>query len=79
VGKRISEAKKYPHVVKLPKGCTSPTNSVYQRYDIVKQGRVLQTYEPDRNKLATVRSAEPFILRVKMPSGKIKEIASKLS
>ncbi len=67
-------SEKWPYYIHLPKGVKSPTNSVYKRFEIVSQGRVLNLFGPMLN---TVRSAEPFTLRVLMPNGKVKEIASK--
>lgn len=71
--KKPTRSVKYPHFIRLPKGCKSPTGSIYQRYDIVQQGRVLNSFA---DSFATVRSAEPFTLRVLMPNGKLKDITS---
>ena len=72
--RKPSRSQKYPHYVHLPKGCKSPTDSIYREYDIVSQGRVLNRFADG---MSTVRSSEPFTLRVMMPNGKVKEIASK--
>ena len=72
--KRRTITERYPYFVKLPKGCKSPTNSIYTRYDIVKQGRVLSTFG---NSEYTVRSAEPFTLRILLENGKEKTLESK--
>lgn len=63
-----------PHVIRLPKGCTSPTGSIYKQYDIVEQGNVLSTYSDGPN---VVRSNKPFVLRVRVGRN-IREIRSKL-
>lgn len=70
-----TEREKYPHVVKLPKNSTSPTNSIYKHFDILMQTKAVNTYS---NIPTTVRCAEPFTLEVKLPSGKVKVIKSKL-
>jgi len=70
--KRIPESVKHPYVIRLPKGSTSPTNSIYKRFDIVKQGRAVWS-----SGNTVIRSSEPFILSVSV-NGKIREISSKL-
>lgn len=60
-----------PHVVHLPRN----TVNLGHRYDwkIVSQGRVVSTYA---RALAVVRSAEPFILSVKLTNGKTRIVYS---
>lgn len=69
-----TEREKYPFVVKLPKGSTSPTNSIYKHFDIMMQTKVVNTYSDIPT---TVRCAEPFSLTVKLPSGRIKVLYSR--
>lgn len=70
---RSRRHKREPHVVRLPKGSISPTGSIYKEFDIVSQGRVLNTY-PDSKYV--IRSLEPFTLRYSL-KGKIREVHSK--
>jgi len=70
--KRLTEF--YPHYVILPVGAVSPTNSIYRKFDIVKQTRAVSTFS---NAVRTVRCSQPFILSV-MVKGKVKQISSKL-
>lgn len=69
---RTSRTVKYPHVVRLPKGSLSPTNSMYKRYDIVAQGAVLHSY---LDTPLTLRSTQPFTLRISV-NGIISEVSS---
>ena len=69
-----TEAQKHPQVVKLPRGCVSPTGSIYRRFDIVMQTRAVSVYS-DRGD--TVRCSQPFILSVKLTNGKIKQLKSR--
>jgi hypothetical protein len=69
-----TKKKRPPHIALLPKGAKSPTDSIYHRYDIIEQGAVLQSYADG---LGTVRSIRPFIIRVLLPNGKIKDIHSR--
>ena len=70
--KKLTEAQKHPHYVRLPKGSVSPTGSIYKFYDIKMQGGVLNTYS---DKPSIVRSAEPFTLIVDV-KGRIKYLSS---
>lgn len=70
---RTSRLIKYPHVVKLPHGAVSPTNSIYKHYDIVVQGAVLCRYLDAKY---TIRSMQPFTLRYAL-NGKTSEVSSK--
>jgi hypothetical protein len=72
---RLARAAQYPHVVKLPKGSTAPSGHPMFKYDIVKQGHALQMWVDAPH---MVRSASPFTLLVKLPSGKLKQIDSGL-
>lgn len=65
---------KYPNYVILPKESMSPTGSIYKRYDIVEQTRVLISFGRETN---TIRSSAPFTVRVSV-KGKIKELKSKI-
>jgi hypothetical protein len=62
-----------PHIIRLPKGAVSPTGSIYKEFDIISQGRVLNTYPESRY---VIRSLEPFVLRAKV-NGEVKEFKSK--
>lgn len=64
----------YPHYVRLPAGSRSPTDSIYKQYDIARQSSVLCHFD---GAPGVVRSGKSFVLRVKLPSGKIKFIESK--
>lgn len=64
----------YPHYVRLPAGAKSPTDSIYEQYDIARQSAVLCKFD---GAPGIVRSSKSFVLRVKLPSGKIKFIESK--
>lgn len=76
IKKRPTIAQKEPHFVKLPKGATSPTGSIYKTFDIVSQERVLSTFSDNP---LTVRSAGPFVLSTKVgKTGKIRQLSSKL-
>jgi len=72
--KKPSRSVKYPYFIHLPKGCKSPTGSIYREYDIVNQGRVLNRFADG---MSTVRSSEPFTVRVLLPNGKTQDIESK--
>jgi hypothetical protein len=61
--KRLTIAQREPHVVKLPKGSKSPTNSIYKTFDIVKQEAVVSTFSDAG---LTVRSRLPFTLSVQV-------------
>lgn len=74
VKKAISLTKKFPHKILLPVGCKSPTNSIYKQFDIKQQTKALNTFSDNPR---IVRCSEPFIITVKMKSGKIKDISSK--
>jgi len=70
--KKLTEAQKYPHYVRLPKNAVSPSGSIYKHFDIKMQGRVLNTYS---DKPSIVRSAEPFTLIVDV-NGRVKFLSS---
>jgi len=72
--KRLTIKQQYPHIIKLPKNAKSPTNSVYGRFDIVKQTKAVNTFS---NAALTVRCAEPFTLLV-LVGKKIKQLESKV-
>lgn len=62
------------NVVMLPKDAKSPTGSIYQQFDIVKQTKTLVTYVGTKY---VVYSNEPFTLRFQS-KGKIREVSSKV-
>jgi len=64
--------KRCPYYITLPKDAKSPTDGIYKRYDIVRQGKVLEHLE---NSL-TIRSSFPFTLQF-TTKGKVKEVSSK--
>ncbi len=70
---RLARAAQYPHKIKLPKGSLAPSGHPMFKYDIVKQSLALNHFMDAPN---VVRSAAPFTIRVKLPSGKVKEIES---
>lgn len=61
-----------PHIARIPKGGKS-VDSPFKRYDIIVSAAPLVSYAngPD-----TIRSMEPFTIRVVMPDGKYKYIKS---
>lgn len=61
-----------PHIARIPKGAKS-TESPFKRYDIIISAAPLVSY---KNGPDTVRSLEPFTIRVQLPDGKIKFIKS---
>ena len=71
---RIIESKnRPPHIARLPKGAKS-TESPFRRYDIITSTAPLLSY---KNGPDTVRSLEPFTIRVVLTDGRIKFIKSK--
>lgn len=63
-----------PHIARIPKGAKS-TETPFRRYDVMVSGAPLVSY---KNGPDTVRSLEPFTIRVVMPDGRHKFIKSKL-
>lgn len=61
-----------PHIARIPKGAKS-LESPFKRYDIITSIAPLVSYSngPD-----TVRSLEPFTIRVVLPNGRMKFIKS---
>ena len=71
---RMIESKnRPPYYARIPKGARS-TETPFRRYDVIVSGAPLVSY---RNGPDTVRSLEPFTIRVQMPDGKYKFIKSK--
>lgn len=64
-------AEKFPHMVRLPKGSISPTNSIYKEFDIVHQTWALSNFIGSK----TIRSRGPFTLTA-LVNGKVKTFHS---
>ena len=70
--KKLTLAQRCPHVIVLPKGAQATKDgNIYNRFDIVSQGRVLWSQGN------TIRSAEPFVLKFQV-NGKVKTVESKV-
>lgn len=71
---RVNESKnRPPHIARVPKGAKSLTNPL-RRYDIITSHAPLVSY---KNGPDTVRSLEPFVIRVRV-DGKTRDIYSKV-
>ncbi len=61
-----------PHIARIPKGGKS-VDSAFKRYDIIVSSAPLVSY---KNGPDTIRSEQPFTIRVRMPDGSYKFIKS---